>query len=78
MAKYAISVSAARFVGNKLQNIATGSGVAEASDNTTAESVAMNYAKSCFKPGDGYDGHTVSVTEIKEEEAPKKHWFKFG
>ena len=78
MAKYAISVSAARFVGNKLQNIATGSGVAEASDNTTAQSVAMNYAKSCFKPGDGYDGHTVSVTEIKEEEAPKKHWFKFG
>lgn len=78
MAKYAISVSAARFVGNKLQNIATGSGVAEASDNATAESVAMNYAKSCFKSGDGYDGHTVSVTKIQEEEAPKKHWFKFG
>ena len=77
MAKYAVAISAGKSIDGRIR-LSVGSGVADGQGNETPESAAMQYALISFKPSDGYSGHTVSVTEIKEEEAPKKHWFKFG
>ena len=77
MAKYAISVSAGKSIDGRIR-LSVGSGVGEAPNDAEANSAAMEYAVTVLKPSDGYSGHTVSVMEIPEQEAPKKHWFKFG
>ena len=77
MAKYAVAISAGKSIGGMIR-LSVGSGVADVQGNETPESAAMEYALNSFKPSEGYSGHTVSVTKIKEEEAPQKHWFKFG
>ncbi len=78
MSKYAISASAVKMNGNRVESLGTSSAVTEAINSTVVKEAAMEYALTILKPSDGFVGHAVSVTEIQEEVAPKKHWFKFG
>ena len=78
MAKYAISFTALKPNGGGNITPVNGLNVVETQNVQEAKQALDKFALETCKLSDGFVGHIGSIQEIPAEEAPKKHWFKFG